>query len=500
MAIVSLGVGIFVNLDFGREADVARRLNRYEFLFTAAPLRIEGGMGSPLNPIATSSVVKCSCMRPSAAIAAAAAVLAGLSVVTLFGQRGGAFRASRDHPAIEYSGGPVQNAISELNRKLQEGSVQLTHGGRSGYLRSVLDALDIPIESQVAVFSRTSFQADWISMQNPRAIFFADNVAVAWVRDAPVLELVAQDHRQGAIFYTLEQTPADKPRFTRNDQCLACHLSWDTLGVPGLQVISMYPLSADKNAYASGFVSDHRSYLQDRWGGWYVTGTHPEVAHMGNVEVTDVEDPDATVGQIRPVLESLEGKFDADGYPSAHSDIAALMVLEHQVHMTNLITRLGWEARRVLHRDQMASSSGGSGTADGTDFEGFIQDAAAEFVDYLLFIDEVPLGGAVGGTSGFKEQFSARGPRDRQGRSLRELDLKQRLFRYPCSYMIYTEAFDTLPALAKDAIYQRMWVVLSGQENLDAYARLSLADRQAIVEILRDTKPDLPAYFETVRQ
>ena len=439
-------------------------------------------------------------MRPTAALTAGAAVLAWLSIVTVYGQRGGAFRASRDHPAIEYSTGPVKNAVSELNQKIQEGSVQLTFGGRSGYLRSVLDALDIPIESQLAVFSQTSFQASWISMQNPRAIFFTDNVALAWVRDAPVMEIVAQDPRQGAIFYTLGQEPTETPRFTRNDQCLSCHLSWDTLGVPGLQVLSMYPLSSDKNVYATGFVSDHRSYLEDRWGGWYVTGAHPAVAHMGNVAVTDVHDPDATAGQVRPVLESLEGKFDLDGYPSAYSDIAALMVLEHQTHMTNLITRLGWEARRILHRDQMASSSAGSGAAEGTDFNGLIEDAAAEFVDYLLFIDEVPLPGPIRGGAGFTARFSARGPRDRHERSLRELDLEQRLFRYPCSYMIYTEAFDALPGLAKDAIYQRMWVVLSGQETLDAYTRLSLADRQAIVEILRDTKSDLPSYFQSVTQ
>ena len=257
----------------------------------------------------------------------------------------------------------------------------------------------------MAVFSQTSFQAEWISMQNPRAIFFTDNVAVAWVRDAPVMELVAQDSQQGVIFYTLGQEPAETPSFTRNDQCLACHLSWDTLGVPGLQVLSMYPLSSDKNAYATGFVSDHRSYLEDRWGGWYVTGTHPGVAHMGNVEVTNVDDPDATAGQVRPVFGSLEGKFDLDGYPSAYSDIAALMVLEHQAHMTNLITRLGWEARRILHRDRMASPSGGSGAADGADFEGLIQDAAAEFVDYVLFIDEVRLRGPIQGSSGLRRCF-----------------------------------------------------------------------------------------------
>ena len=424
-----------------------------------------------------------------------AIAVVGLGAVALAGQRGGAFRASRDHPAIAYSSGPVHNAVSELNLKLEAGAVRLEFDGRSGYLRSVLDALDVPVESQVTVFSKTSRQATSITSHNPRAVFFADTVAVGWVRDGDVLEVAAQDRRQGTVFYALSQTPTDAPRFRRNDTCLSCHLSWDTLGVPGLQVLSVAPLSPDPNAYATGFVSDHRSRLEDRWGGWYVTGTHPSVAHMGNVEVTDVEDPTATLGKVPAVLESLEGTFDLDGYPSAHSDIVALLVLEHQAHMTNLITRIGWEARRILFRQQM---SGAGGAVDDTGFGELLQDAATELVDYLLFVYEAPLVGRIEGSSDFAERFSTRGPRDQQGRSLRELDLERRLLRYPCSYMIYTEAFDALPDLASEAIYQRMWEVLSGQESEDPYTRLSFADRRAIVEILRDTKPGLPAYFQPV--
>jgi len=112
-----------------------------------------------------------------------------------------------------------------------------------------------------------------------------------------------------------------------------------------------------------------------------------------------------------------------------------------------------------------------------------------------LFVEEAPLPSRMRGTSGFAERFASQGPRDRQGRSLRQLDLDKRLMRYPSSYMIYTQAFDSLPAEAREAIYQRMWQVLSGEDSSARYARLSLADRQAIVEILRETKPGLPAYF-----
>ncbi len=414
--------------------------------------------------------------------------LVGLGAATAVGQRGGAFRASRDHPAIQYTAGAVNNAASRLNLKLRAGDVQLEFDGRAGYLESLLDALEIPTESQVTVFSRTSRQASEISSRNPRAIYFADSVAVGWVRDGDVLEVATHDQAQGTVFYTLPQTPTATPELTRTDQCLACHLSWDTLGTPGFQVLSVAPLSADPNAYATGFVSDHRSPLEQRWGGWFVTGDVGPVPHMGNVEVTDVAEPEATLGQVPPQFESLTGVFDLDGFPSVHSDVVALMVLEHQVHMSNLITRLGWEARRIVFRDTASAV-----TEEGA--QEVVEHAAAELVDYLLFVDEAPLSYPVRGSGGFAEQFASRGPRDTKGRSLRDFDLEERLFRYPCSYMIHTEAFDGLPSMAKDAVFRRLWEVLSGQETGAVYDRLSTGDRRAIVEILLETKPDLPAYF-----
>ena len=438
-------------------------------------------------------------MRSTTSIVTGALLLLGLiAVSSVAGQRGGAFRASRDHPAIQYTDGVVDNAIEDLNRRLEEGTAALAFGGRSGYLRSVLEALEVPAESQVLVFSPTSFQEDYIDFDNPRAVFFRDDVALGWVRGADVIELAAQDRRQGTIFYSLEQTPSAAPRFRRRETCLACHLSWDTLGVPGPQVLSMFPMPADPNAYASGHATDHRSRLEDRWGGWYVTGSHGGVAHMGNVEVEDVEDPHATFGVVPPVIESLEGRFDLDGFPTPYSDIVALMVLEHQAHMTNLVTRIGWEARRVELRAGMVTREDRGRSTDDGRFREIVDEAAVELVDYLLFVDEAPLPPGVAGGSGFAEMFSARGPHDSRGRSLREISLDGRLFRYPCSYMIYTAAFEALPETALDAIYRRMWAVLSGEVAESPYDRLALADRQVIVEILRDTKPGLPDYFGTV--
>lgn len=216
---------------------------------------------------------------------------------------------------------------------------------------------------------------------------------------------------------------------------------------------------------------------------------------MGNVEVVDVDDPQATFGIVPEEIDSVEGAFELDGYPSVYSDIVALMVLEHQAHLTNLITRVGWETRRMLHREEMTTPEDrGRGTDDGR-FREIINDAAIELVDYLLFVDEAPLPAGIAGTSGFTEVFAERGPHDQRGRSLREFDLGDQLFRHRCSYMIYTEAFDALPRLALDAVYARLWAILSGDLTEPPYDRLSLAERRTIVEILLDTKSNLPDYF-----
>jgi hypothetical protein len=423
------------------------------------------------------------------------AVVTCAGVAALFAQRRDAFVASRDHPAIAYARGPVTDPVFQLNRRIQNGTVRLQFDPVNGYLRSVLAALDVPIESQSLVFSETSLEAKLINPRNPRAVYFGDTVSVGWVHGSDALELAAQDPVQGVIFYTLAHAPADKPKLTRDDSCLGCHLSWDTLGVPGLFVLSTFPMSDDKNAYANGFVSDHRSPLAERWGGWYVTGTPGSLRHMGNVPVIVHGTPKQGGGS--PTLASIENRFDTKSYLSPYSDIVALMVLEHQTRMTNLLTRMGWETRLAAYQR--------SNAADATprqrdDAAARVRETVNDVVDYLLFVDEAPFAGTIKGSSGFAEKFSSRAPRDSKGRSLRQLDLDRRLMRYPCSYMIYTAAFDALPPEAKDAIYQRMWRILSGKEADKRYAVLSRADREAIVEILRDTKKDLPAYFQAAAQ
>ncbi len=309
---------------------------------------------------------------------------------------------------------------------------------------------------------------------------------MGWVRGAETLELAAHDAQQGVIFYTLDQRQSAAPQLARQTSCLTCHLSQNTQNVPGMLTFTTQSIPQDKYSYASGFQTDHRTPIPERWGGWFVTGQAGGL-HLGNTEVPQSLRP-PTGAALRPrVLDSLKGVVDLRGFPSEHSDVVALMMLEHQATMTNLLTRVGWEARIAEYKP--TSGPGPSRAPDA------LNDAVVELVDYLLFVDEAPLPAGMRGSSGFATAFSARGPKDAKGRSLRDLDLQSRLLKYPCSYMVYSPAFEALPATAKTAVYERLWRVLSGQVAGEPYTRLSLADRRAIVEILKATKPSLPAFF-----
>jgi hypothetical protein len=419
------------------------------------------------------------------AIVSGVALLAFAAAV-VSAQRRDAFVLSRDHPAIRYTAADLDNPIERLNERLAKGEARLAYEPEHGYLRSLLDALGIPVSSQSLVFSKTSFQADLVTMHNPRAIFFADNVFVGWVRGADLLEIATADRRQASVFYALPQKApggSDAPAILeRKNDCLACHLSWDTRGVPGLLTTSMYPLPDDPNAYANGFTTVQGSPLEQRWGGWWVTGDTGGAQHLGNFPVMPAEKNFAHPRNPKAPLATVEGFFDLKGYPAKTSDVVAQLVLAHETTIINLIARLGWEAR-------VAQAEPSADTASR------VKDAAGELADSMLMLDETPLDGAIHGSSGYAEWFAAQGPRDGQGRSLRELDLKTRLFRYPCSFLIYSPAFDGLPPGAKQAVYARFLEVLSGRDTRKITQHLSAGDRQAILQILRDTKPDLPESF-----
>ena len=412
------------------------------------------------------------------------------------------------HPAIGYYTRPAHDLIAELNRRVEDGTARIPFDETTGYLRPVLDALHVPADSQMLVMSKTGVQALYTSPENPRAIFFNDAVTVGYIRGAPLLELTVHDPEQGILFYTVEQKAQARPIFERRPACLSCHQNYSTLHVPGLLVRSVFmaPDGLPLGQFGS-YDADDRTPFRRRWGGWYVSGADGAIAHIGNSFVTDKEKRETIVSDSTLHRISMDALFDGRGYVSTHSDIAALMVFAHQAHMANLITRLGWETRIATYRrteetaentksaEQRFSAISPRFAVSSGFANGPLKDTVTELVDYLLFVDEQPLTAPIKGSSGFAETFAAQGPTDRRGRSLRQLDLDRRLMRYPCSYMVYSEAFRALPAGARKAVYVRIWDILSGRDTSPKYARLSAADRRSVVDILRETLHDLPTDF-----
>ncbi len=244
---------------------------------------------------------------------------------------------------------------------------------------------------------------------------------------------------------------------------------------------------------AGTFRTDHSSPLKERWGGWYVTGTHGNQTHMGNWVVENKRDIEAAGNADGQNVTDLKPRFTIANYLTPHSDIVALMVLEHQTECQNRIVRAMVHTKQAIHYEETLNRD--LGEPAGKKWESAarrIESAGEQLVKYLLFCEEAKLEGPVAGTSNFAKEFAARGPFDKQGRSLREFDLTTRLFKYPCSYLIYSKAFAGLPKDVKDHVLKRLNEVLTGKDKSEAFAHLTAADRTAVLEILRETLPGFP--------
>jgi len=399
------------------------------------------------------------------------------------------FYVPLDDAAIDYAG-PVSDPIARVEKQLETQKIKLEYAPNGwGYLPAVLKQLGINIDSQVLVFSRTSIQNTHISPRTPRAIYFNDDTAVGFVQNGDVLELSAIDPKQGAIFYSLDTEKSDRPEFARRDDCLRCHQGAPTMGIPGIMISSVHPNTdaEGRESHGSAFITDGRTSFAERWGGWYVTGTSGAQVHLGNnPELADPLNPGRALREGTQNVTSLGDRFNTSRYLAPGSDIVALMTLEHQTRMNNLMTRIGWDARIALRE--------GKGTLDAAARDR-INGEIEEMVGYMLFVDAEPLKDPVKGVSTFNKTFAERGPRDAKGRSLRDFDLEKRLFRYPLSYLIYSAAFDGMPEVVRERVYQRLHEVLTGKDKSQIFAGISPADRSAVLDIVRATKSKLPEYW-----
>ncbi len=403
---------------------------------------------------------------------------------------------------FEYSLAQDDNRVSRLRDRLQAGELQLEHSPERGNLEALLAALELPQSSQVLVFSKTSMQVRYITGRNPRAIYFNDDTYLGWVYGSSLVEISTADPQLGTAFYTIDMSPT-RPKLKRADyDCMACHATTLTQGVPGHTVRSVFPtIDGSVDAQKESFITDDSSPLSQRWGGWYVTGRHGQMSHMGNAYLRGTG-LDTRDNGNRPVLKD---EFATGNYLSPYSDIVALMVLEHQTQMHNTLTRADFFVRQLLHDalpDSLPDSLPGADVpAELTDsqlvWQAQLRMIAQEVVQRLLFCHEVELTHPVEGSNSFAEEFVERGPRDSQQRSLREFDLQTRMFRYPCSYMIYSSTFENLQPVLRDEIYRQLQVILvtestAAADSKNLYQHLSADTRADIRAILRETKSDLP--------
>jgi hypothetical protein len=397
-----------------------------------------------------------------------------------------------DLPPVEYQTAETTDAGAMLAERIAAGTTVLAHDKDTGYLKSLLAELKIPVSSQTLVFSKTSLQIDKISPRQPRALYFNDDVYVGWCRNGDVIEIAATDAKQGPTFYTLSQKRTANLKLIRDKgKCMSCHQSNRTQNVPGYFMRSVYPgKSGHPDLSRGSFTTDNASPFSDRWGGWYVTGQHGDMRHMGNAifnkKEPELEKEQLAAGSNR---DSVEDLFSTSRYLSTHSDIVALMVLQHQTQMHNAITFANFETRRALHQSYSMNK-----ILDRP--EDFISDsakrrihsAAEKVVKHLLMCEEVKLTSPVTGSSNFTDEFEAIGKLDSKGRSLRQFDLKTRLFRHPCSYLIHSESFRGLPDEVRLPVLNRLREILEGRDTSNDFDHLSVEDRQSVLEILQQTK------------
>jgi len=423
-------------------------------------------------------------------------IMAGFTMLSLPAAYPIAAEDDFERPPIDYSASAPDNAIERLQRRLDAGDATLASDGQTGYLKSVLDALGVPVSSQTLVFSKTSLQQQHIRPGNPRALYFNDDVYIGYVRSGDVVEVSVADPKLGTVFYTLDQAAVERPRFVRQtDDCLICHGGSQTRGIPGHVIRSVYPDASGQPLFSAGsYRVDHSTPHEQRWGGWYVTGRHGAATHLGNITYRSRPDGDAADDTSGLNVDDVSERFHSEGYLTPHSDLVALTMLAHQAHGHNVLTRASFDARAALHREAALNRELGEPEGHRWPSTDTVLDAAAAaVVECFLMCDETPLSAPIRGTTDFAAEFAAAGPADPQGRSLRDLDLETRLFRHPCSFLIYTASFDTLPDEVRGRFWAKMDAALAGEDQSGKFAHLSAADRTAIREILAATKPGAPA-------
>ncbi len=381
---------------------------------------------------------------------------------------------------IRYSATAASNKLTDLSASLASGKAAVTGGGGLGRLRLVLEALNVPAESQVLVFSKTSLQNELIEPSNPRALYFSENAYVGYVPGGTI-EAVVQDPILGPVFYLIGSDRRGGLEIERDkNRCMSCHATSRTENVPGMLIRSVFPDESGHPLLHLGTTDvAHHTPLAERWGGYFVTG-RSHLPHRGNM--TFREDGEANQGGDE--TPGLHSQIDVSKYLRPTSDIVSLLVLEHQTKMHTLLNAASLNYRRSRHFSEIIDP--GSDPDEGS--AGKVAESWAEKItDCIFFRDEADLGEGVEGDAAFQNAFLARYPKTADGDSLADFRLYGRIFKHRCSYMVYSDAFVRLPPAVKDLVLENMRKAVAGESERINW--LSESERNRIDLILAETLP-----------
>ncbi|MCB1061712.1 MAG: hypothetical protein KDN20_02185 [Verrucomicrobiae bacterium] len=405
-----------------------------------------------------------------------------------------------DLPPINYSKTTPTDRIARLRDQLKDGTVHLDATlPEKAFVGELLRILEVPAASQTLVFSKTSLQNSHINPKQPRALYFSDDLYFGWSHGSNKFEIMSTDPKLGLVFYLLERDPnAGKVEiFQESAECFSCHAGGRTGGRPGTVIRSLYVEENGQPIFSAGsFSVDHTTPFEDRWGGWYVTGYHGESRHLGNIFSEALPDGRASFDREPGAnIEKLESFFDISDYLVPTSDIVALMVMEHQSAVHNRIIEGDFTVRSAIYRSRQLNRELGLDDPNGLSESciRIIHHQAERILEYLLFQDEAALPeGGIDSKGTFAAAFGDAARPNREGRSLRDFQLLDRLFKYRCSYMIYSEAFQNLPEELSHEILTRLDDILLGRDSGTIGDHLSGSERERIREILEETLPGFP--------
>lgn len=424
-----------------------------------------------------------------------ALLLAGLALGVLAPAGRGQEAEPFEDPPINYSATKPNDRATKLNAAFEKQADEIRGWPARRRLRWLLEQLDVPVDSQILVFSKTSHQRALIGPKNPRVLYFSDEAYVGWVPGG-AMEVTLFDPVLGATFYLLDaQEDGAKPLLQRDNQCLSCHKSYER--TPSLRARSIMP-DAEGEALSGSSISniDPDTPYADRWGGWYVTGAPSPFRHRGNTVGKTEADFRTAEGKGGVTLQSLKEYFDVGRYPKPTSDIVALSIHDHQVYVHNVLAAANQTARLSLARwpatREILQLPADAPLAGSTLVS--LTSEADKVISALLCREEpsVPAEG-LQGDGAFEKTYALGRRADAQGRALRDLDLKTRLFRYRCSPLIYSESFKGFPPELRHLVLTRLAAILQAESPPAEYAYLPAPERRAIYEILTATLPDLPA-------